>query len=249
VATANALVDLQSFGADVLQIARSDSLDSLDRMALESRLRKLDERARGVREGLDTMFAAGLRRRAGTRIAPAPVTELAELEGFGEIDPDDASAACVFALILNLRRATTLSRPWTTADVLATDHDAQHVQPAPITTLALLEMTPAEMPKGLGVCHGCTLIFESRRKDRRACRECASRKRLPTRHSFITERELPARGKNVPIGMAEFAAGPLRWRSGYVVCCRGCGRNFTSTDGRAVQHGGACEQKYRRRAA
>ncbi len=199
--------------------------EKLTRLASE-----LERRANAARTRLDRDFADGLRSRIGTYIAPQAVVDLY---------PRDGDAMYAFALVRDLRRAVTPTLP-----------NAACVEAGP-TRLPLLAMTAAEMPPGLAVCEGCTIVFEPRRKAHaRYCGRCE--KRPPIRASFLTH--VPRRGESVPLRVPQLARGQWldrveRWRSVYVGCCVGCGGYFVSARKHARTCPGSkrCEAKHRRR--
>jgi len=201
--------------------------EKLVRLALE-----LERRAGKARTRLDRDFADGLRSRVGTYIAPQAVVDLY---------PRDGDAMYAFALVRDLRRALTPTLP------NAACVEAACVEAGP-TRLPLLAMTAAEMPPGLAVCEGCTIVFEPRRKAHaRYCGRCD--KRPPIRASFLTH--VPRRGESVPLRVPQWLDGRERWRSVYVGCCIGCGGYFQSSrkDAQICPGSKRCEQKHRRREA
>jgi hypothetical protein len=227
--TADALVAFEAFQARVRR-TRKDPRVPAESETMRKLMVELERRASDVRAMLDRDFADGLRRRVGTYIAPQAVVELY---------PHDADAMLAFALVRDLRRAVTEGLPRPAATV--------YRAPEPAT----LAMTASEMPSGLAVCEGCTIVFEPRRKAHaRYCRRCD--KRPPTRASFLTR--VPAPGKSVALRVPELAPGEWlegleRWRTIQVARCAECRHLFTPTRKDAVICSGGCEQKHRRREA
>jgi predicted RNA-binding Zn-ribbon protein involved in translation (DUF1610 family) len=226
--TAGALVAFTAF-----QSAAHRSRPSAQRLTAIAG--ELERRAKIARAALDRDFEDGLRRRIGTWIAPQAVVDLYPRDG------DDMIA---FALVRDLRRAVTPSLP--PAAVLSTAS-------AP-TKHALLDLTSVEMPQGIAVCEGCTIVFEPQRKAyARHCPRCG--KRAPTRASFL-ERD-PEPGETVPVRVPELERGKWlhdglkRWRTVYFGRCIECRRPFTATrkDKKYCGDGERCGQKHRRRDA
>ncbi len=129
-----------------------------------------------------------------------------------------------FALIRDLRRgiAPYAHRRLLPAAVTA----GKRSLPNGLAPVELLAMEPREMPAGLAVCGGCTIVFKPQRKAHaHTCQRCA--KRRPEPASFL--HRWPGPGEAVPVRVPErksaasdWREGLERWRTVYFACCAEC---------------------------
>lgn len=204
--------------------------------------RELERRAKNARDVLDRAFEDGLRLRLGKQIAP-------EATAIG-VHPRDSLDMVAFAVLRELRRWVTpeLRAPWMAQlrEVFELEHGVQTL-PTVKTKLWLLNIVPAELPPGIAVCEGCTVVFEPRRKAyaRYCCKRC---ERLP-RAPFLVRDPEPRGREDTPDSV------PVRVRkpdghdgTAYVGCCAGCASYFTTRRKDAVYCDEACAQSHRRAA-
>jgi hypothetical protein len=217
-----------------------------------------DRHRADARAMMDRDFRDGLQLRLGKHLAPQAVVQLY---------PQDGGDLVAFAMMRDWRRAVsqeTLPCPASTLAALSpadrskvtTRRVLQHQSEAARPRFeqegdALTAMQAWEMPSGLAVCGGCTIVFEPRRKAHsKYCARCE--KRPPARASFLTHP--PVRGETVPLRVPELEAGKWleglqRWRTIHVACCVECAGYFTAARRDARVCGDVCAARHARRAA